>query len=165
MKRHEYYLKLSELDFTKAGKLTGPLGLHPLKLENKQALAELMLDAFHDTIDSEGESLDDAIFEIHQFLLPFSHEKAPIHCSQLVWEKERPLSACLVSQWEKREYPWISYVFTASKAKNRGLGRLVLLKALTRLRQTGWNEVGAMITEGNRPSEKLFASLGFERIE
>lgn len=127
-------------------------------------LAELMLDAYMGTIDYEGETLSDSKREMANF---FKGEVAGpfiLRCSPIACQDSRILTACLISQWSERSYPWIAFVMTAKKTKNRGFGRKIVLEGLRMLQHQGYPAVGAMITEGNIASERLFTSLGFKRI-
>ena len=59
---------------------------------------------------------------------------------------------------------FIDPVVTAAAAKGRGLGATAVRAALSSLAAAWVTEVGAVITDGNTASERLLASLGFERI-
>ena len=59
---------------------------------------------------------------------------------------------------------YIDPVATSSPFKGQGLARAAVCASLRRLREAGVPEVGAVITDGNTPSERLFAGQGFVRI-
>ncbi len=123
-------------------------------------LAELMLDAYLDTIDYEGESLEDARVEVAGYL----GGSSLLECSWLAIEDGRPVSASLVSFWAKGGCPVVSYVMTASSWKSRGLASAVIAHSLAALARAGYREVRAWITDGNVPSETIFARAGFRRV-
>lgn len=126
-----------------------------------EGLAELMLDAYRGTIDFDGsETLDDARGEVASF---FEGDANPplLGCSWLYADGDVVLAACLVTHWTARGCPLVAYVMTRADHKGQGLaGRLVRM-SLTSLRDAGYREVRAAITDGNVPSERIFAGLGF----
>lgn len=77
---------------------------------------------------------------------------------------DRLVSASLVGMWPDRGCPIVSYVMTAADRKKRGLASLLLARSLKTLADAGHPEVRAVITEGNAPSETLFARAGFRRV-
>jgi len=127
------------------------------------ALAELMLDSYRDTIDYEGETLDQATDEIKRYFEGAYGPPLP-DCSWLCLCEGILGAACLVSWWEKRKSPLIVFVMTRAEWKRSGLGGLVLREALRSLVGKEYSEVRAVITEGNAPSEGLFNRFGFVRM-
>ena len=77
-------------------------------------------------------------------------------------EHDSLLAMSFVVIVESRHY--IDPVATASTSKGEGFGRAVVLVSLRSLADAGVAEVGAVITDGNTPSERLFAGLGFVRV-
>ncbi len=61
--------------------------------------------------------------------------------------------------------PFIAVVMTAGAHKGCGLGRAVVEAALAGLRRDGHRRVVLYITEGNTPSERLFAAAGAVAVE
>jgi ribosomal protein S18 acetylase RimI-like enzyme len=162
-RRYEYCLSLSlnhELD----GELSAAdRPLRKLTQKDTAILAGLMLDAYRDTIDYEGETLDQATDEIKRYF-----EGAygpPLHdCSWLYLREGMLGAACLVSWWEKRKAPLVAFVMTRAQWKRTGLGGLVLRETLRSLIEREYPKVRAVITEGNTPSEGLFNRFGFLRM-
>jgi len=128
--------------------------VHPITKDDLSELAGLMLDAYRGTIDYDDETLEDALEEVASY---FSDEPMIEH-SYVASIGGTPASAVLVSR--NRGNPFVGYVMTASDHKNTGLGRLVVAAAMASLRRVGHTDVGLFITEGNLPSEALFADLG-----
>ena len=62
-----------------------------------------------------------------------------------------------------REY--IDPVATVAGCKRQGLRTAAVGSSLRSLHEAGAREVGAVITDGNTASERLFTSLGFVRVE
>jgi RimJ/RimL family protein N-acetyltransferase len=71
-------------------------------------------------------------------------------------------SAVLVSIED--DEPFIGYVMTRRDLKRTGLARVVTAVSLQGLAQAGYSRVVFYITEGNRPSEALFGSLGAKQV-
>jgi L-amino acid N-acyltransferase YncA len=125
---------------------------------DRDALAVLLLAAYRGTIDDEGESLDDAYDAIDEYLGSIVRDH-----SFVVADAGGALTAMsFVVVVDERRY--IDPVAVHPDAKRRGLGRAAVTTSLASLVAAGVTEVGATITDGNVASERLFASLGFERV-
>lgn len=127
-------------------------------VEETEQLAELMLDAYRNTIDYEGETSDDALAEVERYFAGRSGE-ALLDCSWVYESSGALLSACLVSMHEGA--PLVAYILTMSPWKGRGLGSFLLRQSLLSLQDAHYSEVRAFITNGNTPSEGLFTRFGF----
>ena len=128
--------------------------------DDVQAVAELLLDAYRGTIDDEGETMVEAL-EAAEFLLDTA---VPEH-SWIIDDgagSGGATAVCIVLHLDEAFY--VNLIAVAASAKRRGLGRALVVHAVEGLRDAGVTEVGAAITDGNVASERLFASLGAERI-
>ena len=134
---------------------SGPVpGLRTIEPSDLEALAQLMLDAYAGTIDSEDETLQDAIDEVASYL-----DATPLLDHSFLYHAGgRALSAVLVSTFEGG--PFIGYVITDPRHKRQGLATTVTKATLHSLRRAGHSRVVLYITEGNTPSERLFRRLG-----
>ena len=154
-RRFQYQLSLtSEVADAQPG-----LRCLPPRPDDAERLADLMLDAYRGTIDDDGETLDDARQEVRSYL----GIRPLLEHSAVVAAGDRLQCACLISYLDDAEAPLVAYIMTRSAAKRRGLARLALGSSLRSLADAGYERVLATITEGNRPSETLFGSLGFTR--
>lgn len=122
-------------------------------------LARLMLNAYVGTIDYEDEDLADATEEVRSF---FESGHPLLGGSYLVEREGTFVSAALTSMSESM--PCIGYVMTLPEYKNRGLARLVTTASMESLADDGHSKVVLYITDGNRPSEALFRSVGAVQI-
>ncbi len=132
---------------------------HVLSRRDLPRLAQLMLDAYAGTIDSEGETLRDAVDEVSAYF-----DRSPLlkHSFQ-VKSGQVPLSAIFVSEYDG--VPFISYVITDPNHKGRGLATEVASRALGSLQKAGYERVVFFVTDGNRASERLFKGLGAIAME
>jgi L-amino acid N-acyltransferase YncA len=156
--RYEYLYPLTSMSSQAAPDLAGVM--RQPTAEDREGLAVLMLDAYLNTIDYEGETLAEARNEIQGYF-----GGAPLlGCSWVYVENQQLVSACLVADWPQRGCAIIAYVITRPTHKGRGVGRMLVQQSMHSLQSAGYAEVRAVITEGNGPSEQLFKRLGFMRV-
>ena len=124
--------------------------------EQRDPLAARMLDAVRNTIDDEGESLDDALGAIDYYLASIvrPHSYVMIDGSDLV---------AFVFVVVVNDVHYIDPVVVASARKRLGFGDALVRLCLGSLADAGVFEVAATITDGNVASERLFTGLGFDR--
>lgn len=73
---------------------------------------------------------------------------------------------CDWSEWDKIVAgPLVAYVDVHPSVRRQGLGIAVMNAALSRLADSRWGRVYAVITEGNAASETLFGKLGFAVLD
>ncbi len=130
--------------------------IHPDE-QQRDPLASLMLDAYRDTIDDEGESLEDALSTIDYYLASIvrAHSYVMLDGSDVV------AFAFVVIV---NDVHYIDPVVVASARKRLGLGDALVRLCIGSLADAGISEVGATITDGNIASERLFIGLGFHRL-
>jgi RimJ/RimL family protein N-acetyltransferase len=161
MARHEYRLDLRAYHPPAAH--GGASGARPLAPEDAEGLAALMIDAYAGTIDSDGETLDDARAEVASYFA--GRSGAPLlDASRLLPADGAVTAACLVSLWDARRCPLVAYLMTGAASKGRGLAGRLLHQSLAALAAAGYPEARAVVTEGNTPSERLLTRAGFERV-
>lgn len=160
--RNEYRLDLSHYE-PFAAKLPPTFAVRNPSLDDAALLADLMLDAYRDTIDYDGETLADARAEIDRFFSG-GNDGCMLEHSWLCFEEDSLRSACLVVFWAVRNVPLVHYVMTAAEAKGQGLATVLLHRSLGGLKNAGNESVHAFITLGNIPSERLHLAAGFEHL-
>ena len=134
-----------------------PAAIRPVAATDYGAVAALMLDAYRGTIDDEGEGDAEAKAAIDHY---FANIEWQHSC---VLENDAGILAMsFVVTVDGRRY--IDPVATSAASKRRGHGRTAVLASLRSLASDGCDDVGAVITDGNVPSERLFRSLGFQRV-
>ena len=133
-------------------------GLRTIRSSDLEDLAALMLDAYRGTIDYSGQGIGEAIDAVQGW---FDGEPLLNH-SFLIERDASVASAVLVMRWEAR--PFIGWVMTAAAAKGQGLAKKLVATSLRSLADQGHETVVFYITEGNEPSERLFASFGARHV-
>ena len=131
-------------------------------IADQQILAELMLDAYRDTIDYDGETMEDSIREVESYFS--SQDSAWLESSWLGFIENNLACASLVGFWKQRNSPLIAYVMTASQWKGKHFATSGVSRSIQTLDVKNHDKVYAVITEGNTPSEQVFARLGFSRV-
>ncbi len=129
----------------------------PVEPAHRAAIARLVLDGYRGTIDDEGEDLDDALAAVDTWFALL----LPGHSFEIV-DRSETVAISFVVEVDGR--PFIDPVVVAPERKGRGLGRRAVAVSLSSLARTGFDSVGATITDGNVASERLFRRLGFRRI-
>ena len=155
--RSEYVLSPPSEALARAASTPRLALIRGVRVDDRDVLASLLLDAYRGTVDDEGEGNEEARAAIDDYF------------ARLVWRHSMVLdegdSLCAISFVvivDGRHC--VDPVATASTRKGAGCGRAVVLASLQSLAADGVPEVGAVITDGNTPSERLFARLGFVRV-
>ena len=163
-RRFEYVLKLKNFSQPVAPDPLAEATWRNPSIADKQILAELMLDSYRDTIDYDGETIEDALNELGSYFSQQLKDPTWLDSSWLGFMGNKLACASLVGFWKDRNSPLISYVMTASHWKGKRLATLAVSRALQSLAENNYTEVCAVITEGNLPSERIFTRIGFERL-
>lgn len=163
--RHEYRLILAEA--TGLAGLLVPAGVcvRGVSPADTHHLADLMLDAYRNTLDYEGEGLAEAVAEVESYFSRASLNPAISQYSLALDFGDSIASACLLEFWQSRGVPLVAFVICRSAHKRKGFGKFALHQTICKLRQAGYSELRALITEGNSPSETLFTHVGFRRVD
>jgi GNAT superfamily N-acetyltransferase len=134
--------------------------LLPWRHEHSEAHAEVIFQSFHDEIDS-------AIFP------NFTHLAGCDLLMRAIWTKAAfvpdatwlavgPFGACgTVQGLRDRCYGAIQNLGIVPEYRGRGLGRLLLLKALHGFRQAGLKHAYLEVTARNEGAVRLYRQLGF----
>ncbi len=163
--RHEYALNLIEPLPALQPDRANDIVLRSAQPADAEAMAVLMIEAYRDTIDYDGETVDDARGEIAAYLSGERGGPAMLTPSFLAIVNGEVVAGCLVAEWESRRCPLIAYVMTHATWKQQGLGRRLVWESVNSLRVDAYPQVRAVISAGNLPSERLFLGLGFHKIE
>ncbi len=131
--------------------------------DDLESLAALMLDAYHGTVDADGdETLEMARDEVSSFLAGQSGKPLLEH-SRVAVKGRAIVSAVLISLFE--DLPLVAYTYTGAAHKGRGLAEGMLRLAMASLRSAGHERVHLWVTAGNQPAERIYVLLGFVSAE
>ncbi len=137
------------------------LDIRRAQAEDAEELARLMLDAYVGAIDYANETLDDARKEMGEYLAGGYGEPLLDH-SWVCAAPDTLAGACLMADWQGA--PLVAFVMTRARWKSLGIAQALLQCSLVSLMNGGYTQVIAFITNGNTPSERLFARAGFSRV-
>jgi GNAT superfamily N-acetyltransferase len=132
----------------------------PIDVSQAPLLGELMDSSYRNSIDHEGETLDQCVDEIRQTICgkygPFIGE-----ASFAVYSRNRPVSAILITEW--KGHPLVAYTMTEVGFQGKGLAKYLLGESVSSLRNSKWKELFLVVTEGNSSAENLYTKVGFKR--
>ncbi len=135
-----------------------PLTIRPVREDDREGLAVLMLEAYRGTVDDEGEDLGGAREEVRRTFDGQYGRFLP--GSSVVTEDERGLvGATLVTMWEG--LPLVAFTMTRPDMKGRGVATALMTRSLDLLRDAGHDSVQLVVTEGNDSAIRLYERLGF----
>ncbi|MDT7788789.1 MAG: hypothetical protein QOF58_7208 [Pseudonocardiales bacterium] len=120
--------------------------------EDDAALADLMERAYAGTIDEQLGGTSDGAVEIAAW------RPTSVPDASFVVHENGIVAASLISRHDNDF--WLGYVITHPDWKNKGLGTAVVAASLRALDAP----VLAAVTDGNIPSERLLAALGFTPV-
>jgi ribosomal protein S18 acetylase RimI-like enzyme len=125
------------------------------------ALGPLMLAAYRDTVDFEGENEEDAVAEVERTL---AGEYGPMiaDCSFVASHEGRVVAASLVVLAQDR--PLLAHLMVQPEMSRKGIGTLLLHASGNALLRAGSTELDLYVTEGNDPAVNLYRKVGFEVI-
>ena len=124
-----------------------------------EALASLMLSAYRETIDYDGETLEDALFQIRTV---FQGKFGAFQdlSSFAIEEEGRLLSAIIITLWQGR--PLVAFSMTRPESKNMGMATYLLKSSINALLTFGHKELVLTVTDGNEPAQHIYEKIGFQ---
>lgn len=124
-------------------------------------LGMLMDNAYRDTVDHEGETLDQCLQEMQE-TLSGKYGALITEASFVATHQEKLVSAVLVTEW--KGLPLVAYSMTHKSFQGRGLGKHLLRRAISGLSRTKWRELYLVVTDANTPAIRVYEKVGFQRI-
>jgi ribosomal protein S18 acetylase RimI-like enzyme len=126
--------------------------------DDRDRLAELMLDAYVGTIDYDGETIAEALAEVDGYFA--AQVGKPLLAQSLVaLEAGKIVSAALLSNLTG--LPHVAYLYTDPAWKRRGLAEGLLRSVMGSLAAAGHERIYLWVTPGNTPAERIYERLGF----
>jgi len=126
-------------------------------------LAILLYAAFRGMIDDEGETFADAVREIEKTSAG-DYGRLLLDCSFVIQSGEFIASACLISWFEPHNAPLVIFTMTRPEHKSQGMARFLLRGSINALIDQGYTQLTLIVTDGNEPAQKLYASMGFQEM-
>lgn len=125
-------------------------------------LGHLMKEAYRNTIDDAGETIDEAIAEA-QNMVGGKYGSLMETCSFLIEEANQAICACLITLWQGA--PLVADLMTHPHHKNRGMGTYLLRQSINALWAQGYGELYLFVTVGNVKAQHIYENLGFTVVE
>jgi GNAT superfamily N-acetyltransferase len=124
-------------------------------------LAISMLEAFIDTEDFEGETLDDLNEEINS-IVDSTFGKFIPEASFQIKQNTDTISAILISLYEGN--PLVSELFTGKKYLNLGMASSLLKKSINELLKLGYENLVLYVHPRNIAAVNLYNKIGFIKL-
>lgn len=126
-------------------------------------LAILLYAAFRGTIGDEGDPFSAAVREIERTMAGDYGRLMP-DCSFVIEDGEFLASVCLISWYDPTEGPFVIFTMTRPESKGQGMARFLLKKSINALIEREYEQLTLIVTDGNQPAQRLYASLGFQEF-
>ncbi|MGZ3656602.1 MAG: tetratricopeptide repeat protein [Bdellovibrionota bacterium] len=124
------------------------------------ALARLMDNAYRGTIDHEGETLAQCEEEMRGTIGgkygPFLANASFVN----ITGDQTAAAASMITLW--KELPLLAFSMSDPAHQGRGLAGALIRKSMFALKESGYEALYLVVTEGNVPAERLYRKLGFE---
>lgn len=129
-----------------------------IKESDLDELSSVMLDAYKNTVDDEGETLADAQQEIRSVFAGKYGEFLP-EASFLIEFENKISSVILICLFEGK--PLITYVFSSKRFSGRGMAEYLIRKSINSLSELGYDELALFVTKENTDAIRLYEKIGF----
>ena len=133
-------------------------GVRPMQRHELDALATLFHTAYLDTVDYEGESLDEARGVV-QAAFDGEFGRFVPEASMVVESGGELLSASFITVWEG--LPLLAFTVTRPESKGQGHARRCTAASMQALAAAGHHELRLFVTETNAPARVVYERLGF----
>ena len=136
------------------------LTTRPMDASDLTEVGKIMLDAYLDTVDYEGESEEDAVQEVYETF--YGKYGSIIEASTLILEdSDSAVGAIMLCHFEKFDVPFIVYLMVRSGVKGKGYGKLLTQTAMYELYIRNYSHCCLAVNVENYPALALYKSLGF----
>jgi GNAT superfamily N-acetyltransferase len=128
--------------------------------EDDSILAELIERAYAGTVDEQLGGNSDGAVEVADWRA----SAALGEVSVAVLDADATVVSASMCSGTWGHEVWVAYVITEPAWKGHGLATASVAESVRRIRERSDVDVFAGVTDGNVPSERLLASVGFERV-
>jgi ribosomal protein S18 acetylase RimI-like enzyme len=144
--------------------VTGQWNARPITPQDAPLLGALLYDAYHDTIDDEGETPEIALAEVNG-VFRGKHGPMLYDCSFIIEEGGRALGATIVTNWSDERsghrQPLLAFLMIRPEASGQGMGTALLIRSINALLARGERELVLFVTVGNSAAQHIYQKLGF----
>ena len=130
----------------------------PLTAVDTKAMGAAFLDAYLDTIDYEGEGIEDAIAEVRD-LFAGAYGRLHPEVSGCILASGSVASALFAA--ESGDGIFIPYVITTKQNSGQGRATRLIKRAIQQAKHEGYRCIDLYVTKGNDRAERLYRRLGF----
>ena len=134
-------------------------GIRTFVAADEPGLGALMHRAYVDTVDYEGETLEQAAAEVRKTIHGEYGEFVPT-CSKVGVRAGALVSVTLVTRFQDR--PLVAFTFADPAVTGQGLARECMEAVMAELFAQGERELRLAVTLANTPAIKLYTRLGFQ---
>ena len=138
-----------------------PRAFRSVRQEDRNDLAILLYAAFRGTVDDEGETFTEALFEIDR-TFSGAYGRLLTDCSFVAERDQFLMSTSLIGISEPKGVPLVVFSMTRPDVQRHGWGQFLLQRSIDALVDRGHERLRLIVTDGNRAAQSLYASLGFE---
>ncbi len=127
-------------------------------LNHKEEIAFSMLDAYKDTVDYEGEDINDTKAEIEN-VINNGYGTFLIETSFMIKINNEVASVIMISLYE--DIPTIIYVFTMKKYTKKKMASCLIKKSMQALYKIGYKKIQLFVSKDNNEAIRIYQKLGF----
>ena len=131
----------------------------PLMEPKTKEIGVAFLDAYLDTVDYEGEGIEQAVAEVKD-LFAGAYGKLLPEVSGCLLQDGSVVSALFAA--ESGTGVFIPYVITAKEYSGRGYATRLIKRAILQAKKAGYRFMDLYVTKGNDRAEAIYRRLGFK---
>jgi ribosomal protein S18 acetylase RimI-like enzyme len=125
-------------------------------------LGELLYTAYHDTVDDEGETVDEAHDEAAKTIAG-NYGDVLWECSFLLSRNNKTIGVTLVTNYYEDGIPLLAFSLTRPGYQRQGVAaHLISCSQAALLQHHNINRLRLVVTASNTPAVNLYQKIGFE---
>ncbi|PKK39208.1 hypothetical protein ABB02_01440 [Clostridiaceae bacterium JG1575] len=138
------------------------LDVRPVDKGRLEEIADLMLNAYRNTPDYEGENRIDALREI-SMLFRGLYGDLMNEASFMILDEHEAIVSCLFICSFRGE-PTLTYLFTGRDHLRKGLAKALIQSGESALALSGHQKLYLYVNTENHPALSLYQKIGFEEV-
>ena len=144
-----------------------PFTITPISNYTIEEMAEVFLDAYKDTLDYDGESINETNNEIGN-IIRGDYGEIITSASGCIKIKEKLASIIFITKKSLNEeldmISFIPYIVTKKEVIRQGFAKALIINGLQQLIKSNYKICELSVSEGNKHAYELYISLGFEHF-